>query len=145
MRTLQVYDVDINTGALTMKFPHGTPSEVSGVQTLLQNIVLFLRTKPESDAFTPERGSILGDPSALARIANKVDQVKVSVTDAVDRCQEFIIAQQSDQRGRGQVISPDATLTQLEVNNIYQGEDPTSILCEILVYTEGNKQYFLTV
>ena len=108
-------------------------------------IVLFLRTRPGSDAYSPSRGSILGDPAALSRALGNISQLRVLVTDAVDRCQNYIIEQQALQREQGQYISPDATLTLLEVNNIYQGDDPTSILVEILVYTEGNKQYFLTV
>ena len=145
MRTIQVYEPDSDTGILDMKFPTGAPAEISGVQTLLQKIVLFLRTRPGSDAYSPSRGSILGDPAALSRALGNISQLRVLITDAVDRCQNYIIEQQALQREQGQYVSPDATLTLLEVNNIYQGDDPTSILVEILVYTEGNKQYFLTV
>jgi hypothetical protein len=145
MRSLQVYQPSSETGLLEMKFPSSIPSEVSGVQTLLQNIALFLKTTPGSDSFDPERGTILGDQAAMAKSFTNMDQVRVSVSDAVDRTQLYILTQQQKQREAGQYIGPDATLTKLEVNNIYQGDDPTSIFVEILVYTEGNKQYFLTV
>ena len=145
MRTLQVYEPDSITGVLVMRFPKNRPSSVTGVQTLLQNIVLYLRTKPGSDAFSTDRGSILGDSRALSKVLNNQTQLKVLISDSIQRCQSYLIDQQTKQRERGQILAPDETLNKLEINNIYQGADITSIFVEILVYTDGNKQYFLTV
>jgi hypothetical protein len=145
MRTIQIYQPNEETGVLEMRLPGGTLSEYSGVQVLLQNIALFLKTKPGSDVFSPERGTILGDTAARAKALTNLTQLKVLITDAVDQCQIYIMNQQEAQRQMGQVIEPDATLNKLVINNIYQGDDPTTVYVEVLVYTESNKQYFITV
>lgn len=145
MRTLQVYQPNKTTGVLEMRFPTNTASEVHGVQALLQSIVLYLKTKPNSDAFSPNKGSILGDPERLSKAITNPTQLRVLVNDAIMRCQEFIMTEQQKQKEGGAVLEDEYTLNQLEINNIYQGADPTTIFIELLVYTEGNKTYFLTV
>lgn len=145
MRTLQVFQPNATTGVLEMKFPTNAASEVHGVQALLQSITLYLKTKPGSDAFNPDRGSILGDPDRLAKTITNPTQLRVLISDAVTRCQAFILSEQAKQREGGAVLEEEYTLSQLELNNIYQDTDPTIIFVELLVYTEGNKTYFLTV
>jgi hypothetical protein len=128
-----------------MGFPNNKPAANVGVQTLLQNIVLFLRTRPGSDSFNTERGTILGDPNNLSRALRDITQLKVLVTDAVAQTQTFIISEQQKQINSGIILTTDETLEQLEVNNVYQGDDPTAVLVEILVTTAGNKQFIVTV
>ena len=145
MRTLQVFYPDSTTGVLISGFPGGHPASIDGSMTLMQDIVLYLKTRPGSDSFDPTRGSILGDPGALSKALRDPGQLKVLVTGDVSNCQSYIIAQQEDQRQAGVKLSTNETLVQLEVNNVYQGADPTSIFVEILVHTAGNQQFTVTV
>jgi len=145
MRSIQVYQPDDITGTLEMKFINAVPSEISGIQPLLQNIALFIKTRPGSDSFDPERGTVLGDLAMMTKLLNTPEQLRILATDAVDKTQTYIIQKQETQRQLGQIIPPEATLVRLEINNIYQGEDLTSVFIEILVYTEGSQQYFITV
>ena len=145
MRTLQVYYSDPATGILTMGLPNSRAAAVGGTLNLLQNIVLYLRTRPNSDSFIPERGSILGDPLGLSKALRDPTHLKVLISDAVANCQDFIMAQQQNQIQAGYVLTPDETLVQIEVNNIYESDDQTTVFVELLVETQGNKQFFVTV
>jgi hypothetical protein len=145
MRTLQVYYSDPVTGVLTMGLPNGKAASIDGTMNLLQNIVLFLKTAPNSDTFTPSRGSILGDPLGLSKALRDPTHLKVLVADAVTICQEFIMTQQQNQVQNGYLLNPDETLVQIEINNIYQSEDMANVYVELLVHTQGNKQFFVTI
>ena len=145
MRSLQVFYPDPITGVLVSGFPGSHPAIIAGTMVLLQDIVLYLKTRPGSDSFDPTRGSILGDPAGLSIALRDPGQLKVLITGDVSLCQSYIIDKQESQRQAGVILSPDETLVQLEVNNVYQGADPTSIFVEILVHTAGNQQFTVTV
>lgn len=145
MRSLQVFYPDPVTGVLVMRFPTDKPAEVKGTQLLLQNIALFLRTRPGSDGYNTTRGSILGDLGTMTKASNDDNQLKVLITDAVSQCQTFIIEQQQNQENSGITLSPDETLVALEVSDVYRGDDPTYIYVQILVTTAGDQQFIVTV
>jgi hypothetical protein len=145
MRSLQVYYPDPVTGVLIMGFPTSKPASITGSQLLLQNIVLFLRTRPGSDAYNTARGSVLGDTMTMAKALNDDNQLRVLITDAVAQCQSFIIDQQQTQQNNGITLAPEETLESLEVNDVYRGDDPTVIYVQILVTTAGSQQFIVTV
>ena len=148
MRTIRVYFPRTTDNVLEMKFEGGAPSEISGVGALLQNIVLFMKTKPGSDTFNPGRGTFLGDKEILGVSGGSLERLKVMITDAVDKTQTYFLNEQSKriEDPNSPPLNPDETLVGLELSEITANEtDLAIILVEILVHTEGNKTYFLTV
>lgn len=145
MRTIQVYYPDPVTGVLTMKFKNDAVSETTGVRALLQAVTFYLLTDPGSNVFNTTIGTVMGNRNSLTRASVSPTQLRILVIDAVEKAQAAIMAEQALGRQNGIKLTPDETLVKLELSDIYQGDDPSSIFVEILVYTEGNKTYFLTV
>jgi len=123
-----------------MGFQNGGPSQVSGVQVLLERVAKLLTTELGSNSFNPELGSQIGRKQTLTQ--DNSLELQVLIHSAVDNVSNQIQIEQGDSAAP---LTPDQKLLSLEVSSILRGTDPTTWYVEVLVITGANETYFLTV
>jgi hypothetical protein len=135
--SLSITQVDTTTGQ--NYFSLGThPSTVNDAQLLLDKLTLSLLTSQRESAFNPTLGSFI---TKLKTTSGDLLTLQAQIVGALKVIQNAILAAQSSQ-----TLSDSQTLKQLKLQDVYQnGNDPTSVLVDILVVTNANSSYILTV
>jgi hypothetical protein len=116
------------------------PSTSRAEKVLLDKVTLNLLTTIGSSDFDPQMGSFV---TIIQRTANSKDtsaiQAKLSLS--LNSIKDKIKAEQATQE-----LNPTQRLLDLKLSNVYiDPTDPTNLLVEVLVVTESNEEYILTV
>ena len=139
-RSINIYNINPLTGLLEVKFSDISPQQILGVQVLLEKIAKLLYTAAESNFFSPALGSAIGNKYAM----NSADRMlmEIALHDGVKQVEEQLLAEQALDSTD---LDPEQTLVSLEISNIFQGEDLTQWSVEVIVRTEVNQTFFITV
>lgn len=114
------------------------PSTVKDAQLLLDKLTLSLLTSQGESAFNPTLGSFI---TKLKTTSGDLLTMQAQIMGALNVIQNTILTSQSSQ-----TLSDSQTLKQLKLQNVYQDpNDPTGVLVDILVVTNANSSYILTV
>ena len=140
MRTIKIYNTDVNTGLMEMTGIAGT---ANNEEVLLEKIAKLLNTDIGSNVFSPELGSPVGNKKALSA-ENGSGQLEIILHEGVQNVQNLILKEQSEEGTAG--MKSNQILDHLEVSRIYQdAADPTVFYVEVLVYTTSGNVYIATV
>jgi hypothetical protein len=136
--SLDVIKVDSVTGKVTFSVGN-SPSVTTKAKVLLDKITLALLTSLGESLFNPNLGCFI----TSFRSQNSTDLLSLYalISTNLNTIQNNILATQSDQ-----ATSTDQRLLSLKLNDVYRDSyDPTAIYVEVLVVTENNEEYILTV
>lgn len=140
MRSIKIYYPNETTGSLEMKFKLAMPEQITGVSLLLEKIAKLLKTKLQSNVFSPTYGCTIGDKKTLT-FSNPME-IELAAEISVRAVQDLIISEQANQLS----LVDEQQLDKLEISQIFKSEeDPTLWHIEVLVYTISNQTFFLTV
>jgi hypothetical protein len=130
----------IDTDGKVILSLNGHPSVAKSVQLLLDKVVLNLLTTYGENFYSTQMGSLI---TSLQRQASSLDLIdlEAQVLLALSSLQATLVSEQNSQS-----LSSEQKLKELKLSGIYKDPtDPTNILIEILVITESNEEYILTV
>jgi hypothetical protein len=136
--SMSIVSVDENTGEISLTFG-AAPKKSTGVQVLLDKITLALLTTFGESLFNPGMGSLI----TQIKVQNTSDtlELHVRVTSALASVKKQILEAQA-----GQTLAANQLLVDLQLSDIYlDPTDSTTVLVEVIVVTESNEEYILTV
>jgi hypothetical protein len=139
-RSIRIFYTNPITGLLDTRLADTSPEQILGVQLLLEKVAKLLFTATNSNFFSPELGSAIGNRYSI----NNSDRMlmEIALHDGVKSVETQLLAEQA---AEGTNLDPEQTLVSLEISNIFQGDDLTQWYVEVIVRTQMNQSFFLTV
>jgi len=140
MDDFKVYTRDPITGQVTLEVPN-PPQKISGLDKLVQVVILALLNDPGRSAFYPTNGS--GIPSLVGSNISSEDQTEVlaEISSKVDKIEEEILDSQSDLENE----DPSERLREIIVLNAETGVNIDEVLLELRVVSESGEEINLVV
>ena len=139
-RSIRVFYPNATTGTLETRLASGMPEQAFGVTMLLEKVAKLLYTQTNSNFFSPELGSPIGNKQ-VGSTTDKL-QVELMLHNSIQSIAAQIINEQTTE---GTNIDPEQQLVSLDISNIYQSDDTTAWYVEVIVRTATNQTYFITV
>ena len=137
-KSLDVVWVDEVTGKVNLGLGVH-PSSARAEKVLLDKVTIGLLTTIGSNNFDPGMGSFL---TLIRRsTSDDVSAVKAEIALSLNTIKEKIKTEQSTQ-----AVSPEQRLLDLKLSDVYiDPDDRTNLLIEVIVVTEANESYILTI
>ena len=140
MDDFRVYTVDETTGRIILSLPT-LPQTVSGMEKLLQIVILALLNDPGRSAFYPEDGS--GMPSLINSNIDPDDPTEIlaEVSERVEKIKEEILESQGELENE----DPSERLSDLLVLNVETGVNIDEVLLKLRLVSETGDEASLVI
>jgi hypothetical protein len=136
--TIDAIKVNSTTGKISFSIGNSL-SIATKEKVLLDKVTLALLTSLGQSAFNPTLGCFI--TSVRSQNVKDLLSLYALIASNISSIQNNILATQSEQN-----LSSEQRLLSLKLTDVYKDpNDPTAVLVEILVVTENNEEYILTV
>lgn len=140
MQDFAVIQVDQVTRKVTIN-PGMVPKKISGIDKLIQIVVLAILNDPGRDVMNPETGS--GLPGLIGSNISSSDPTEIiaDVTERLEKIKEEILASQSNLLNE----TPSERLRDLRVLNVTQGTQIDEIIVKLRLISEAGDETTLVL
>ena len=132
MDDFQIIHIDPISRRVTVK-PQINPKKISGINKLIQIVVLALLTDPGRDVVDPDGGS--GLPSLIGRNISSSDPTEIiaEVSERIEKIKEEILSAQSGLENE----DPSERLSDLQILNVETGTQIDELLVKLRLVSEA--------
>lgn len=134
MNDYKVIRIDERTRKVTINPPF-PPKKISGIDKLIQTVVLAIFNTPGRDVFNPERGSGLPDLIGTNFNPNDPQEATAEVTERIEKIREEIIEDQNALTEE----SPSELLADLQVLSVDTGINIDSLEVELRLISQSGQ------